>query len=125
MVPFNIYEYASLGKCSAGLGCAPILRESCHALPNNSCFDGVICQLVFTTCMGYQNVNEERLQELRNKHGPTVEACTRGKNKNELSTRDVEIDPVKDLQDQVVWLKNELCKVLEEKKIRNTQSSRV
>ncbi|GJZ57649.1 Rab-GTPase-TBC domain-containing protein [Tanacetum coccineum] len=111
-------------------------------------------QLVFTACMGYQNVNEERLQELRNKHRPAVEAAleerTKGlnmwrdsqglasklygfkenksangglsrmnsesSNADELSTGDVEIDPVKDLQDQVAWLKNELCRVLEEKR---------
>lgn len=29
-------------------------------------------QLVLTACMGYQNVNETRLQELRNKHRPAV-----------------------------------------------------
>lgn len=29
-------------------------------------------QLVLTACMGYQNVNEARLQELRNKHRPAV-----------------------------------------------------
>ena len=96
-------------------------------------------QLVFTACMSYQNVSEERLRELRNKHRPTVEAAleerTKGlnmwrdsqglasklygfnenkstngglsrmnsesSNADELSTGDVEIDPVKDLQDQV------------------------
>ncbi|CAK7325573.1 unnamed protein product [Dovyalis caffra] len=39
-------------------------------------------QLVFTACMGYQNVNETRLQELRNKHRraviTTVEERTKG-----------------------------------------------
>lgn len=29
-------------------------------------------QLVLTACMGYQNVNETRLQELRNRHRPAV-----------------------------------------------------
>lgn len=32
-------------------------------------------QLVFTACMGYQNVNESRLQELRSKHRPAVIAA--------------------------------------------------
>lgn len=32
-------------------------------------------QLVFTACMGYQPVNEMRLQELRNKHRPSVIAA--------------------------------------------------
>uniref|UniRef100_A0A6M2EYZ6 Rab-GAP TBC domain-containing protein n=1 Tax=Populus davidiana TaxID=266767 RepID=A0A6M2EYZ6_9ROSI len=123
-------------------------------------------QLVFTACMGYQNVNETRLQELRNKHRQavitTVEERTKGlqawrdsqglatklynfkhdpksllmeTNKQtsaELSrsesgstnadevlislTGDTEIDSVPDLQDQVVWLKDELCKLLEEKR---------
>ncbi|KAJ6983273.1 TBC1 domain family member 8B-like isoform X1 [Populus alba x Populus x berolinensis] len=123
-------------------------------------------QLVFTACMGYQNVNETRLQELRNKHRQavitTVEERTKGlqawrdsqglatklynfkhdpksllmetkkQTSGELSrsesgstnadevlislTGDTEIDSVPDLQDQVVWLKDELCKLLEEKR---------
>lgn len=32
-------------------------------------------QLVLTACMGYHNVNEPRLQVLRNKHRPAVEAA--------------------------------------------------
>lgn len=32
-------------------------------------------QLVLTACMGYQNVSETRLQELRNKHRPAVIAA--------------------------------------------------
>ncbi|CAN4106946.1 unnamed protein product [Withania somnifera] len=32
-------------------------------------------QLVLTACMGYQNVNEARLEELRNKHRPAVKAA--------------------------------------------------
>lgn len=32
-------------------------------------------QLVFTACMGYQDVNESRLQELRSKHRPAVIAA--------------------------------------------------
>lgn len=31
-------------------------------------------QLVLTACMGYQNVTEERLQQLRDKHRPAVRA---------------------------------------------------
>lgn len=38
-------------------------------------------QLVLTACMGYQNVNEERLQELRNKHRPSVEAAIEERSK--------------------------------------------
>nr|XP_043632227.1 GTPase-activating protein GYP2-like [Erigeron canadensis] len=118
-------------------------------------------QLVLTACMGYQNVNEERLQELRTKHRPAVEAAleertkglnmwrdsqglasklygfkennTDSKTKNGGLSRmsstssnaddlcmgvsgDAEIDSVPDLQKQVTWLKNELCKLLEEKR---------
>ncbi|KAK2979322.1 hypothetical protein RJ640_013286 [Escallonia rubra] len=123
-------------------------------------------QLVLTACMGYQNVNEARLQELRNKHRPTVKAAVEerlkglrvlrdshglasklygfkqesgslmsGTNKTDQMPEkqtigdmapaddfcmglsgDVEIDSVPDLQEQVVWLKVELCKLLEEKR---------
>ncbi|XP_050211861.1 uncharacterized protein LOC126662018 [Mercurialis annua] len=123
-------------------------------------------QLVLTACMGYQNVDEIRLQELRNKHRPavidTIEERTKGlqawrdshglasklynfkhdpksmlieankQKSGDLSrsgsgstnadevlvslTGDMEIDSVPDLQDQVVWLKVELCKLLEEKR---------
>ncbi|XP_024960575.1 ecotropic viral integration site 5 protein homolog [Cynara cardunculus var. scolymus] len=121
-------------------------------------------QLVLTACMGYQNVNEERLRELRNKHRPAVQAAleerskglnmwrdsqglvsklyglkenktgqtgdkmTNGalsRNNSESSNADesymgvsgdVEINSVPDLQEQVAWLKNELCKILEEKR---------
>ncbi|XP_048139811.1 ecotropic viral integration site 5 ortholog-like isoform X2 [Rhodamnia argentea] len=130
-------------------------------------------QLVLTACMGYQNVNEKRLQELRNKHRAAVRATVEerskglrawrdsqglasklygfkhdpksmlaGTNKVEGSvgktangdlswsnsdsvnadgivislTGDLEIDSGPDLQEQVVWLKVELCKLLEEKR---------
>ncbi|KAK3034432.1 hypothetical protein RJ639_034669 [Escallonia herrerae] len=123
-------------------------------------------QLVLTACMGYQNVNEARLQELRSKHRPTVKAAVEerlkglrvlrdshglasklygfkpdsgslmsGTNKTDQMPEkqtigeiapaddffmgpsgDVEIDSVPDLQEQVVWLKVELCKLLEEKR---------
>ncbi|KAI4351206.1 hypothetical protein L6164_005585 [Bauhinia variegata] len=130
-------------------------------------------QLVLTACMGYQNVNETRLKELRNKHRPAVIAMVEerskglkawrdsqglasklfgfkndpksiiaGTNKTEQSgdtqmngslsraesgsssadeilislTGEGEINSVPDLQEQVVWLKVELCKLLEEKR---------
>uniref|UniRef100_A0A5B6ZX67 Putative TBC1 domain family member 8B n=1 Tax=Davidia involucrata TaxID=16924 RepID=A0A5B6ZX67_DAVIN len=128
-------------------------------------------QLVLTACMGYQNVNEARLQELRNKHRPAVRDAVEERSKGlqvyrdsqglasklynfkhdpgslmmkkseqlvasqtngDIShmksgsasvdgflvslTGDVEIDSVPDLQEQVVWLKVELCKLLEEKR---------
>ncbi|KAI3758014.1 hypothetical protein L6452_05560 [Arctium lappa] len=121
-------------------------------------------QLVLTACMGYQNVNESRLQVLRNKHRPAVEAAleerskglrmwrdsqglaaklcgskenktekTGDKTTNDVLSRmnsessngdelymgvsgDAEIDSVPDLQEQILWLKNELCMILEEKR---------
>nr|XP_043614381.1 rab GTPase-activating protein 1-like [Erigeron canadensis] len=106
-------------------------------------------QLVLTACMGYQNVNEPRLQVLRNKHRPAVETAleerskglqmlkekkivqignmtngvlsridSESSNENELYmgiSGDVEIDSVPDLQEQISWLKNELCMILDEK----------
>ncbi|XP_024968834.1 rab GTPase-activating protein 1-like isoform X1 [Cynara cardunculus var. scolymus] len=121
-------------------------------------------QLVLTACMGYHNVNESRLQVLRDKHRPAVEAaleerskglrmwrdsqglagklCGSKGNKTEKTgdkttngvlsrmnsessngdelymgvSGDVEIDSVPDLQEQILWLKNELCMILEEKR---------
>ncbi|CAH8389692.1 unnamed protein product [Eruca vesicaria subsp. sativa] len=125
-------------------------------------------QLVLTACMGYQNVHEIRLQELRTKHRPAVIAAleerSRGlqafrdskgiasklysfkqdpksvlvdsskvsltngslsrsesgsSNADEVLvslTGDGEVDPVQDLQAQVLWLKAEVCKLLEEKR---------
>ncbi|VVB05726.1 unnamed protein product [Arabis nemorensis] len=125
-------------------------------------------QLVLTACMGYQNVHESRLQELRSKHRPAVIAALEERSKglqafrdskglasklysfkqdpksvlldsskasltngslsrsesgssnaDELLvslTGDVEVDSVQDLQAQVLWLKAELCKLLEEKR---------
>ncbi|XP_073019690.1 uncharacterized protein [Primulina eburnea] len=128
-------------------------------------------QLVLTACMGYHNVNETRLQDLRNKHRPAVKAVLEerskvvriwkdsqglasklysfkqdhgsmmvgagkpgqsdvqmnsGESRLDASSDNVnglymslngneEIDSVKNIQDQVVWLKVELCKLLEEK----------
>ncbi|KAL0303074.1 UNVERIFIED_CONTAM: TBC1 domain family member 9B [Sesamum radiatum] len=129
-------------------------------------------QLVLTACMGYQNVQETRLQELRNKHRPAVKAALEERSKGvrvwkdphglasklysfkkdpglmvigndkadqvdthmngdashlDSSSADAgdlymnlngngEIDSAKDLEEQVVWLKVELCKVLEDKR---------
>ncbi|XP_030462166.1 uncharacterized protein LOC115682160 isoform X2 [Syzygium oleosum] len=130
-------------------------------------------QLVLTACMGFQNVNEKRLQELRDKHRAAVIAAVEERSKGlrawrdsqglasklygfkhdpksmlagtdkvegsvdktangDLSrsnsdsvnadgivislTGDLEIDSGPDLQEQVVWLKVELCKLLEEKR---------
>ncbi|GMI83396.1 hypothetical protein like AT3G55020 [Hibiscus trionum] len=130
-------------------------------------------QLVLTACMGYQNVNEKRLQELRERHRPAVITAVEERSKGlqawkdcqglasklynfnhdpksmlmetnktgqlvdsqanvDLSrsesgsmnedkvlislTGDAELDAVPDLQEQVVWLKVELCKLLEEKR---------
>ncbi|KAI3508628.1 hypothetical protein L1887_23637 [Cichorium endivia] len=108
-------------------------------------------QLVLTACMGYQNVNESRLQVLRNKHRPAVHAALEERSKGLLSLKeneinragvklsngilsrtdsestngdelyigvseDVEINSLPDLQEQILWLKNELCTILEEKR---------
>ncbi|KAJ8760297.1 hypothetical protein K2173_011709 [Erythroxylum novogranatense] len=121
-------------------------------------------QLVLTACMGYQNVNETRLRELRNKHRPAVMTAVEERTKGLQAWRDShglasklynfkhdpksilidkhrsgdfsrsesgstnaddvvisltgdgEVDTTPDLQDQVVWLKVELCKLLEEKR---------
>ncbi|KAL2323849.1 hypothetical protein Fmac_022907 [Flemingia macrophylla] len=122
-------------------------------------------QLVLTACMGYQNINETRLQQLRNKHRPAVIASIEERSKGLKAWRDSqglasklfgfkhdpkteqsadmqvlgslsrtesgstnadeilisltgegEIDSVPDLQEQVVWLKVELCRLLEDKR---------
>ncbi|KAK9741459.1 hypothetical protein RND81_03G107700 [Saponaria officinalis] len=127
-------------------------------------------QLVLTACMGFQNVNEARLQELRDKHRPSVLAAIEERSKGLLALKSsqalasklysfkhdtgsvltnkskvadehmngdtthlesgsttpddyfigapgcVDIEPGLDLQDQVIWLKVELCKLLEEKR---------
>ncbi|KAL6545296.1 hypothetical protein OROGR_009170 [Orobanche gracilis] len=129
-------------------------------------------QLVLTACMGFQNVQETRLQELRNKHRPAVMAALEerskgarvGKHSQGLAYRlygfkkdtgsmivgtdksekmdmqmngdvshldpscvdadglymslngNAEIDTAKDLEEQVVWLKVELCKLLEDRR---------
>ncbi|KAH1037791.1 hypothetical protein GLYMA_20G244400v4 [Glycine max] len=110
-------------------------------------------QLVLTACMGYQNINETRLQQLRNKHRPAVIASIEERSKGLKAWKDSqglaskladmqvlgnlsrtesgstnadeilisltgegEIDAVPDLQEQVVCLKVELCRLLEEKR---------
>ncbi|KAL4388974.1 hypothetical protein GQ457_09G028950 [Hibiscus cannabinus] len=130
-------------------------------------------QLVLTACMGYQNVNEKRLHELREKHRSAVIAAVEERSKGlqawrdsqglasklynfkqdpksmlvetnktgrlvgsqtngDLSrsdsgstnadevlislTGDADTDAVPDLQEQVVWLKVELCRLLDEKR---------
>ncbi|PIN16725.1 Ypt/Rab GTPase activating protein [Handroanthus impetiginosus] len=128
-------------------------------------------QLVLTACMAYQNVHEARLQELRNKHRPTVMAALEERSKGVRASKDsralaskfysfksnpsliivgndkpeqmdspmngdthsdsssvnaddlyvglngtLEIDSAKDLEEQVLWLKVELCKLLEDKR---------
>ncbi|XVE75298.1 hypothetical protein DITRI_Ditri12bG0083400 [Diplodiscus trichospermus] len=130
-------------------------------------------QLVLTACMGYQNVNEKRLHELREKHRSAVIAAVEERSKGLQAWRDsqglasnlynfkhdpkstlmetnkaeqlngsqkngdlprsesgstngdevlisltgdAELDAIPDLQEQVVWLKVELCKLLEEKR---------
>lgn len=45
-------------------------------------------QLVLTACMGYQNVNESRLHELRNKHRPSVIASVEERSKGLQAWRD-------------------------------------
>ncbi|XP_018458148.1 uncharacterized protein LOC108829000 isoform X3 [Raphanus sativus] len=45
-------------------------------------------QLVFTACMGYQDVNESRLQELRSKHRPAVMAALEERLKGLQAWRD-------------------------------------
>lgn len=93
-------------------------------------------QLVLTACMGYQNVNEIILQELRSRHRPAVEAVLEERSKGlkawrdskgpetisengdgfSMSTaEDMEVNSTPDLQEQVACLKVELCKLLEEK----------
>lgn len=45
-------------------------------------------QLVLTACMGYQNVDESRLQVLRNKHRPAVEAALEERSKGLLMLKE-------------------------------------
>ncbi|CAN1237710.1 TBC1 domain family member 8B [Linum grandiflorum] len=99
----------------------------------SSTFDS--SQLVLTASMGFQNVNEARLRELSDKHRPAVMAALEERTKGIQAWRDSkesgstnsddvlisltengEMDSAPDLQEQVVWLKVELCKLLEEKR---------
>ncbi|CAN0909345.1 TBC1 domain family member 9 [Linum grandiflorum] len=129
----------------------------------DSTFDS--SQLVLTACMGFQNVTETRLLELRNKHRPAIMAAREERTKGLQASKDRqglasklchfkldsksvlvegrsqtssdfshsetestnsddafatliengEMDSTPDLQDQVVWLKVELGKLLDEK----------
>ncbi|CAI9091040.1 OLC1v1025957C1 [Oldenlandia corymbosa var. corymbosa] len=136
-------------------------------------------QLVLTACMAYQNVTEVRLEELRNKHRPSVRAAIEERTKGLQAWKDSQglasklysfnhdpgsiivganradkggithmngnasplhvesptmgqlytgltsdgvIDSVPDLKEQVVWLKVELCKLLEEKRSAELRS---
>ncbi|CAN1174148.1 TBC1 domain family member 8B [Linum perenne] len=129
----------------------------------DSTFDS--SQLVLTASMGFQNVNETRLRELRNKHRPAILAAREERTKGLQASKDRrglasklnnfkldsksvlvegrsqtigdlsrsesestnsddalatliengEMDSTPDLQDQVVWLKVELAKLLDEK----------
>lgn len=45
-------------------------------------------QLVLTACMGFQNVSETRLQELRNKHRPAVKASIEERSKGLRAWKD-------------------------------------
>lgn len=45
-------------------------------------------QLVLTACMGYQNINETRLQQLRNKHRPAVIASVEERSKGLKAWKD-------------------------------------
>ncbi|KAL2933912.1 TBC1 domain family member 9 [Bienertia sinuspersici] len=131
-------------------------------------------QLVFTACMGFLTVTEGRLEELRNKHRPSVlgiiEERAKGspvsKDSKSLQSKlysfkhdaqslikepntnegfdeklinsigsevnsspdnfdeficglniDSEVDSLPEIQDQVVWLKVELCRLMEEKRL--------
>ncbi|KAB2047112.1 hypothetical protein ES319_A13G023500v1 [Gossypium barbadense] len=104
----------------------------------SSTFDS--SQLVLSACMGYENVNEQVLLELREKHRSVVKAAVDerlrglqiwresqgrasklyGFKHDSMSalrkTRDAKSDSVLDLQQQVVGLKVELCRLLEEKR---------
>ncbi|KAK8611104.1 hypothetical protein V6N13_131167 [Hibiscus sabdariffa] len=164
VVPFHFYEHASMGKWSVlriwdvflfegnrvmlfrtalaliefyapallttkDAGDAVTLLQSLAS----STFDS--SQLVLTACMGYQNVNEQALCELREKHRSVVKAAvdervrglqiwrksqeSESMNAVEVlssSTGDAKLDPVPKLQQQVVGLKAQLYRLLEEKK---------
>ncbi|EMS65265.1 TBC1 domain family member 8B [Triticum urartu] len=96
-------------------------------------------QLVLTARMGYQSVNETGLQDLRNKHRPSVILSMEERAKDQMSdvadgdvnqegdsgdiddmygalTVNSEIDSMPDPKDQVTWLKFELCRLLEERR---------
>ncbi|TYI99510.1 hypothetical protein E1A91_A13G022700v1 [Gossypium mustelinum] len=103
----------------------------------SSTFDS--SQLVLSACMGYENVNEQVLLELREKHRSVVKAAvderlrglqiwreSQGRasklygfkhdSMSALRKTNAKSDSVPDLQQQVVGLKVELCRLLEEKR---------
>ncbi|KAJ6742610.1 TBC1 DOMAIN FAMILY MEMBER GTPASE-ACTIVATING PROTEIN [Salix viminalis] len=93
-------------------------------------------QLVLTACMGYLAVTEARLLELREKHRPAVLVVVEERSKGGRIWKDskglasklysfkhdpgslVEEKkiPLPDPQEHVVWLKVELCRLMEEKR---------
>ncbi|CAM8975360.1 unnamed protein product [Rhodiola kirilowii] len=123
-------------------------------------------QLVLTACMGFQNVTEARLQELREKHRPSVMAAIeerarelqRKDSKGRASkqdkfkldpgslmlntngdnmlgngnachdefligmTGDLDVDSTPDYKKQIVWLKVQLYKLLEDKRSAELRS---
>ncbi|CAN7104563.1 unnamed protein product [Brassica rapa subsp. narinosa] len=79
MVSFHLHQYASMGKWLVNT-CPTLIttKDAGDAITllqsmTGSTFDS--SQLVFTACMGYQDLNESRLQELRSKHRPAVMAA--------------------------------------------------
>ncbi|URE43905.1 TBC domain containing protein [Musa troglodytarum] len=117
LVPFHFCEYASLGKWSVLRvwdvllfdGTREMLFRTALALMElygpaivttkdagdavtllqslaGSTFDS--SQLVLTACMGYQPINEVRLQDLRNKHRPSVIAAMEERSKGLRVWRD-------------------------------------
>ncbi|KAG5410737.1 hypothetical protein IGI04_007056 [Brassica rapa subsp. trilocularis] len=104
MVSFHLHQYASMGKWSVLRVWDVLLFEGNRVmLFQNSTWSFMVLgptlittkdagdaitllqsmtgstfdssQLVFTACMGYQDLNESRLQELRSKHRPAVMAA--------------------------------------------------
>uniref|UniRef100_A0ACD5ZTG5 Uncharacterized protein n=1 Tax=Avena sativa TaxID=4498 RepID=A0ACD5ZTG5_AVESA len=76
-------------------------------------------QLVSTACEGYQSVSETVLQELRNKHKPSVIASVKEREEkmsnvaNEDANRESDSE-VYSLKDQAIFFKFELCQLQEE-----------
>ncbi|CAN7030599.1 unnamed protein product [Brassica rapa subsp. trilocularis] len=75
MVSFQLHQYASMGKWSVLRVWDVLLFEGNRVMLFRTALGVKPHQLVFTACMGYQDLNESRLQELRSKHRPTVMAA--------------------------------------------------